>query len=112
MALPTCNPWASNTIRSSDQLAACRESTPRAGFYELEDLTFLALVLDALQRLAVAGVTGFSNLTNSTQCDVDENAHNAYCAANPISLPIQFNSAEIKALIEWQLGNALCANAA
>lgn len=110
MALPSCNPWVSNTVRDSDQLAACREATPRAGQFELEDLTFLALVLDALQRLAVAGVEGFTNITQSNQCDVDENAHNAYCAVNAVSLPIQFNSAEIKALIEWQLGNALCNN--
>ncbi len=105
-----CDSWPTNTIRDSAQIVACRETTPRAGFYALEQATFNALVLDALQRLAVAGVEGFTNLSNGTKCDIDENAHNAYCAVNATSLPIQTNTDEQQAFILWALNNALCAN--
>lgn len=112
MAIPTCNPWPANTIRQSDQITACRETTPRAGFYALEQATFNALVLDALQRLAVKGVTGFTNLANATRCDIDNNAHNAYVQVNPVSLPLQANTDEQQAYILWALGSALCVNGA
>lgn len=105
-----CNSWPASTIRDSAQIVACRENTPRAGFYALEQATFNALVLDALQRLAVAGVEGFTNLANGNQCDIDENAHNAYCVVNPVSLPIQTNTDEQQAFILWALNAALCAN--
>lgn len=112
MAIPTCDPWGTNTIRDSAQIVACRETTPRAGFYALEQATFNAMVLDALQRLAVKGVAGFTNLTNATECDLDTNARAAYVQVNPVSLPIQTNTDEQQAYILWALGNALCVNAA
>jgi len=110
--IPSCNPWGANTIRASDQIVACRENTPRAGQFALEQATFNALVLDCLQRLAVKGVTGFTNLANATKCDIDQNAHNAYCQVNPVSLPFQTNTDEQQAYILWALGNALCVNGA
>lgn len=110
MAIPSCDPWGSNTIRDSAQIVACRETTPRAGFYALEQATFNAMVLDALQRLAQAGVAGFTNLSNASECDLDENAHNAYVQVRDVSLPLQTDTDEQQAYILWALGNALCAN--
>lgn len=112
MAIPSCDPWGANTIRASERIVASRETTPRAGEYELEEETFLALVLDSVQRLAVKGVTGFPNLSTAEVCDLDANAHNAYVQVNPVSLPIQSNSAQLKAYVLWALGQALCANSA
>lgn len=108
MAIPTCDPWGSNTIRQSDQIVACREVTPRAGQYALEQATFNALVLDALQRLSVKGVTGFTNLANAIECDLDANARAAYVQVNAVSLPVQTNTDEQQAYILWALANALC----
>lgn len=105
-----CDSWGANTIRDSAQIVACRETTPRAGFYALEQATFNALVLDALQRLARRGVTGFTNLSNALQCDIDDNAHNAYVQVQAVSLPMQTNTDEQQAYILWALNNALCAN--
>ncbi len=112
--IPSCDPWtaAATSIRQSDQIVACRETTPRAGQFALEQATFNALVLDALQRLATAGVAGFTNLSNATQCDLDANARAAYVRVNPVSLPIQTNTDEQQAYILWALGNALCVNGA
>jgi len=112
MPIPTCDPWPSNTIRQSDQIVACREVTPKAGQYALEQATFNALVLDALQRLAVKGITGFPNLSTAVKCDLDANARAAYVQVNPVSLPIQTNTDEQQAYVLWALGQALCANAA
>ena len=108
MALPTCNPWTSNTVRDSQQIAACKEKSARAGGQELQDVTFLLTVLDSLQRLAVIGAEGFQNLSGYNQCDGEANAHNAYVQLNELSPPIQANSAELKQLILWQLANPMC----
>lgn len=91
---------------------ACREVTPKAGQYALEQATFNALVLDALQRLAVKGVEGFTNLSNAVQCDIDANARKAYNRVNAVSLPLQTNTDEQQAYILWALGAALCTNGA
>lgn len=108
MALPTCNPWTSNTVRQSQQVAACNERSARAAGQELEDVTFLLTVLDSLQRLAVKGATGFQNLSAYIRCDGEANAHNAYVQLNELSAPIQANSTELKQLILWQLANPMC----
>jgi hypothetical protein len=108
MATPSCNPWATNTIRQSDQIVACREVTPKAGQYALEQATFNALMLDFFQRLAVKGVAGFANLSGAVKCDIDANARNAYVQVNAVSLPIQTNTDEQQALLLWAAGNALC----
>ncbi len=112
MALPSCNPWSSNTVRFTDQQAACLENSGRAAEYQLLGPNFHLAVLDALQRLAAAGVAGFSQLSLYTACDGEANAHNAQCAIDPISPPMQYNDAEIEQIILWQLGNALCVNGA
>lgn len=110
MPLPVCNPWTSNTVRSSDQVAACKESSSAAAQWELLDPNFMLFVLDALQRLAVAGVEGFQNLSQYLVCDGEANASNLHCAGQFLTPPVQYNSAEIKQIIAWQLANALCAN--
>lgn len=73
------------------------------------DMQFLLAVLDGFQRLAVAGVEGFQPLSAYTVCDGEANARNASCAIGNITPPFQANSAELKQIILWQLGNGLCA---
>jgi hypothetical protein len=108
--LPTCNPFPANTVPESSQLSACKPVSAMAAQWELLDSTFLATVLDALQRLAVAGVEGFENLSAYEVCDGDANASNAHCALQFVTLPVQFDPTNVKQQILWQLGNALCAN--
>jgi len=110
MPLPNCNPWISNTVRFSDQQAACKERSAQASANELPDVTFLLTVLDALQRLAVDGVAGFELLDAYNQCDGEANSHNAYAQLITLSAPVQSNKAELKQMILWQLANPLCAN--
>jgi len=81
-----------------------------AAQWELLDPTFLATVLDALQRLARAGVTGFQPLANLTLCDAEANASNAHCALQFVTLPVQFDPVNVKQQILWALGAALCTN--
>lgn len=110
MPLPTCDPWVNNTLRQSDQIAACRGNSGQADAYELPDETFLYTVIDALQRLAVDGVAGFSNLSQYIACEGETNARLAYARLVQTTLPIQASKSEAKQIILWQLGAALCAN--
>jgi hypothetical protein len=112
MPLPTCNPWNANTVRHSAALAATKGNTAAAGEFQLPYVTFLAVVQDCLQRLAVKGVTGFQNLSALQPCEAGENTRWAYRELQESSLPIQANDAEIQSTILWQLANALCANQA
>lgn len=107
MALPATNPWPANTVRFSDQQAACRETSSRALDYELEDMTFLLTVIDALQRRAVGGTGTFQPLANYNACDGEANAHNAYCSLNFLSAPFQADKAELKQIILWQVANGI-----
>jgi len=108
MALPSCNPWTSNTILTTDQVAACKENSARAADFELLDITFLLAVIDALERKAQGAAGTFLPLSSYTACDGEENARNADCALGDISPPFQANGAELKQIILWQLGNGLC----
>lgn len=109
MALPDCNPWPDNTVLTTDQVAACKETSSRAADHEMLEMQFLLAVIDALQRLAVADVDGFQPLSAYLVCEGEENARNAVCAMGNITPPFQANSAELKQIILWQLGNGLCA---
>lgn len=108
--LPTCNPWTSNTVKASSQQSACADIGAMAAQWELLDPTFLATVLDALQRLAQAGVTGFQPLANMNLCDANANASNAHCALQFVTLPVQFDPVNVKQQILWMLANPLCEN--
>lgn len=108
MPLPECNPWPANTVRFSDQQAACRERSSRALDHELQDITFLLTVIDALERKAQGAPGTFRALTAYTNCEGEGNAKNAYCALNALSPPIQADAAELKQIILWQLANGLC----
>ena len=74
------------------------------------DMQFFAAVIDVLQRLAVDGVAGFQLLSAYNSCDGEQNSKNAFCSIGNITLPWQFNKAELKQMILWQLANPLCAN--
>lgn len=108
----TCNAFADNTVRQSDQISACLPKSALAATRELPEETFLLTVLDALQRLAVGGVEGFVNLNTYDMCEAETNANNASCALLPLSAPVQTDATEIKQQILWMLGNALCTNGA
>lgn len=106
----SCNAFANNTVRQTDQISACLPKSALAATRELPEELFLYAVLDALQRLAVSDVTGFVNLSTYDMCDAEKNAANAYCALRELSAPIQAEATEIKQQILWLLGNALCTN--
>lgn len=108
MPFPSCNPWTANTIRTSDQVAACRERSARAADHEMLDVPFLLAVIDALERKAAGAAGTFRALSLYIACEGEENARNAACAMANISPPFQANSAELKQIILWQLGNGLC----
>lgn len=110
MAIPSCDSWVANTIRQSDQVAACRGNSGQADAYELPDEIFNYIVIDALQRLAVRGITGFPNLSQYLACEGETNSRLAYDRFVQTTLPIQASKSEAKQIILWQLGAALCAN--
>lgn len=109
MPFPTCDPWPDNTILTTGQVAACKERSARAADHEMLDTQFLLALVDGFQRLAAAGVEGFEDLADFHICDAEENARNAVCVMGNITPPIQANTAELKQIVLWQLGNALCA---
>lgn len=104
----SCNAWDGNTVRVTDQISACLPKSALGAMRELSEETFLYAVLDALQRLAVAGVEGFVNLNTYDMCDAEINAKNASCALTTLSAPVQAEATEIKQQILWLLGNPLC----
>lgn len=104
--------WAANTVRNTAQTSACLDKSALAATFELPLETFLAVVLDALQRLAVDGVAGFQPLANYDMCDGENNANKANCKFMPLSLPIEADPTEMKQQILWLLGAALCTNGA
>lgn len=111
MAFP-CDAWTNNTVRQTDQISACLPKSALAATLELPEEIFLAVVLDALQRLAVDGVAGFVNLSTYNNCDGEENANNAQCKFMPLSLPVQTSKTEQKQQVLYLLGRALCTNGA
>jgi hypothetical protein len=110
MALPTCDPWPANTVNSTDQQAACTQNSAMAAQWQLLGPNFKLFVLDALQRLARAGVEGFQQLSQFQVCDGEANARNLHCAGQFVTPPFQYEEAQIDQIIAWQLANALCAN--
>lgn len=108
MPLPACNPWTSNTVRFSDQIAACRETSSRALDFEMLDVQFLLTVIDALERKAQGAAGTFLPLSGYTACTGELNAKNAQCAIGNLTPPFQADAAELKQIILWQLANGLC----
>lgn len=108
MALTCSNAWDDNTIRATAQLSACEQKSALAAMRELQEVTFLYAVLDALQRLAVNGAEGFVNLNTYDMCEAEQNARNASCALTTLSAPVQADATEIKQQILWMLANPLC----
>lgn len=72
------------------------------------DTQFLLAVIDALERKAQGAAGTFRALSLYLACDGEENARNADCAMGNITPPIQANTAELKQIVLWQLGNGLC----
>ena len=113
MAIISCpDAWANNTIRNTAQTSACLDKSALSATHELPEEIFLAVVLDALNRLAVDGVAGFQPLANYEMCDAETNANKAQCKFMPVSLPIETDATEQKQQILWLLGAALCTNGA
>lgn len=89
-------------------MAACKETSSRAADFEMLDTQFLLAVIDALERKAQGADGEFQPLSEYTACDGEANARHAVCAMGNITPPFQANTAELKQIILWQLGNALC----
>lgn len=110
MAFP-CNPWVNHKLVSdAAHVAACKQESARAAQFQLDPITFMAVVLSALERLAVDGVTGFQLLSAYSNCDGEQNASNAYVCNTALSLPFATDPVMLQQIILWQLGNALCEN--
>lgn len=113
MAAISCSDaWTNNKVKNTAQTSACLDKSALAATWELPEEVFLAVVLDALNRLAVDGVAGFQLLSNYLMCDAENNANKAYCKFMNFTLPIQTEAAEMKQQILWLLGATLCTNAA
>lgn len=70
---------------------------------------FLALVLDAIQRLRIKGTFTIPNLSTIESCDAQAAAYQAYCALADRAMPSQnLPPDKVKAAIIWQLTQALC----
>lgn len=77
---------------------------------ELLDERFLITVLDALERLSEGEGSGeIPSIVDVEACDVAEAAYRANCALADLAIPSNnLGPAKLKALILWQLGEALC----
>lgn len=112
MAALTCDPFSNNTLANSAQISSCQQKNPLLATYELSEEVFLAVILDMLQRLAVAGVAGFQPLTDYIACDSQKVSNEAFCKFANYTLPINFDPTEVKAQVLWMLGAPVCENEA
>lgn len=102
------NQFSANTVGTTQQVASCLEKSARSAAFELNDEQFLLLVIDSLNRKAVAGGAGnFPNVSTYTACDGEEAAHNAKCALEFLSPPFNTNVGQLKQIILWQLNQSL-----
>lgn len=86
-------------------------NTDRLAGSELTDdpEKFLALVLDALERLRVKGDFTIPALAGIIACDAEQAAYQAQCALADRAMPsLNLGTDKIKAAIIWQLTQALC----
>lgn len=106
----TCNAFTDNTLPATIRTAQCVANTADLGASELLDEQFLMAVLDSLERLASGEGTGvLPVLADVIACDAERAAINANCALQNIPVPTNnLPAAKIKALILWQLNEALC----
>lgn len=111
MAL-TCNTaWSNNTVAATLPVVQCMTNLDRLAPSELidDDEKFLALVLDAIERLRVKGTFTIPALVNIVACDAQQAAYQANCALADRAMPSNnLSPAKIKSAIIWQLTQALC----
>lgn len=87
------------------------KNTDRLGPTELldDDEKFLAMVLDAIERLRIKGTFTIPVLADINACDAETAAYLANCAIADRALASQNSStSKFKAAILWQLSQALC----
>lgn len=107
----TCtDAFANNTVPATVCLAQQFPNTDGLAPFELIDEgDFLLLILDSLQRLS-AGAAEIPSIATATQCDVQQASVLAQCSmSNRVTPTERLTPMKLKALILWQLNEALCA---
>jgi len=111
MAL-TCNTaWSNNTVARTLPIVQCMTNLDRLAGSELTDdpEKFLALVLDALERLRIKGTFTIPTLAAINACDAQSAAYQANCALADRAIPSNnLPPDKVKSAIIWQLTQALC----
>lgn len=109
MALACNTAWSTNTIASTQRVAQCVKNTDRLAQSESIDGDFERLVMDALERLRIKGTFTIPALSTIVACDLETAAYQANCAVQELAMPDQnLPPDKIKAIILWQLTQALC----
>jgi hypothetical protein len=104
----TCNAFSSNTVGTTQQVAACR--APHIANLEenqLLDEQFLLLVIDSLERLRTNPGT-LPNLNTILPCDASDALRNASCAMKTNTPAFPLTVPQLQALILVQLNEGLC----
>lgn len=111
MALTCTSAWGNNTVAATIPVVQCMRNTDRLDPFELIDDSekFLAVVLDAIERLRIKGTFTIPALATINACDAQQAANLAHCAVADRALPSNnLTPAKLKAAILWQLNQALC----
>lgn len=99
----TCDAFAENTVRDTQQTADCKQTTTGLEEYGVLDNQFLLLVLDSLERLGIG-----PTLAAIAMCDAEAALKNANCAVDLITSPGNIDEQKLKALILLKLNEELC----
>lgn len=103
-----CNAFASNTVGTTQQVAACRAPhIANLDENQLLDEQFLLLVLDSLERLRTNPGT-LPNLNTILPCDVSDALRNAACSMKTNTPAFPLTVPQLQGLILFQLNQALC----
>lgn len=111
MALTCTDAWTNNTVGVTSRVVQCMKNTDRLAPSELldDDEKFLAIVLDAIERLRIKDAFTIPALANINACDAETAAYLANCAIADRSLTsLNLGTDKLKAAILWQLNQALC----
>lgn len=109
MAL-TCNSFASNTVGTTQQIAACK--VPHLANLEDHQLLpeqFLLLVIDVLTRLnELLGPALPAGVGDVVQCDAAEALRLASCAMLTNTPAFPLTTPQLQSIILWQLNQFIC----
>lgn len=111
MALICSDAWSNNTVARTLPVVQCMANLDRLAQSELTDdpEKFLALVLDALERLRIKETFTIPALADIAACDAQQAAYQANCALADRAIPSNnLPPDKLKSAIIWQLTQALC----